>query len=210
MPVDTAELQALVHRATRPEATAADVEAARHAADELFATYQDRIYWLCLRFAGRPELASELAQEAMLTAWRRLPDFRGESSFYAWLYSIARFTCMRVLHRKAELLDDDQVLDTPHPGRSALAELREHERDQLLEAACHDALEPVEQEAVLLRYSLGLGYDEITEVLGLTTASGARGLLQGCKRKLRPELERRLARLGHGHSLVFGSIGTDP
>lgn len=203
-----AALHALVARATRADATAADVEAARQAAEPHFAACQERIYWLCLRLVGRPELAAELVQDAMLTAWRRLPEFRGESSFYVWLYSIARFTCLRARARRQELLDDE-LLERGHPGRDALASLRVEERDRLVEEACRAALDPVEQEAIVLRYGMGLGYDEVTEILGLTNPSGARAVLQASRRKLRPELERRLRRLGHGHSLLLGSIESD-
>lgn len=205
----TADLQALLRRAASPSATPADLDATRRAADAHFAACQDRIYWLCLRLAGRPEFAAELMQEAMLTAWQRLPEFRGESSFYAWLYSIARYTCLRARARRQDALDGDDVLDRETPGHNALALLRQEERDRLLDEACRAALDPIEQEAIVLRYTMGLGYDELTELLGLTNPSGARAVLQASKRKLRPELERRLARLGHGHSLVLGSIGTD-
>ena len=62
------------------------------------------------------------------------------------------------------------------------------------------------QEAVALRYVEHLPVDEITSLLGLTDKSGARGVLQRCKRKLKRELSRRLAELGHGTSFVRGSL----
>jgi DNA-directed RNA polymerase specialized sigma24 family protein len=46
-------------------------------------------------------------------------------------------------------------------------------------------LKPTEHEAVVLRYFECLPVDEITQVLGITQASGARGVLQSAKRKLR-------------------------
>ena len=56
------------------------------------------------------------------------------------------------------------------------------------------------------RYVEHLPVDEITSLLGLTDKSGARGVLQRCKRKLKRELSRRLAELGHGTSFVRGSL----
>lgn len=181
----------------------------RKAVEDLFAASQDRIYWLCLRLAGRPELATELAQEAMLIAWQRLPEFRGESSFHTWLHAIARNVCLKARERHQELLGVEHLFDPEDPARGALDALRREERDALLADARRAVLDPDEQEALLLRYELGVSYQEIGALLGLTEASGARGLLQRCKRKLRRELERRLGDLGHGHSLVFGSLGTD-
>jgi len=204
-----AALPELLARAARPGATASEVEEARRAVDAAFAASQDRIYWLCLRLVGRPELAAELTQEAMLVAYQRLPEFRGESSFHTWLHAIARHVCLRARDRNKELLCVEDLFEAEDPARSALAAMRREERDALLDEARRAVLDPTEQEALVMRYQFGIRYEEITALLQLTEASGARGLLQRCKRKLRRELERRLAGMGHGRSLVFGSIGTD-
>ncbi|MCK6503101.1 sigma-70 family RNA polymerase sigma factor [Myxococcota bacterium] len=203
------ELAALLARARAPNATPDERERARLATDAHFAASQERIHWLCLRLLARPELAAEAAQETMLVAVRRLPEFRGDSSFHTWLHAIARHVCMKSRARRQELLGVEQLFDPQDPARDALEALRQEERDALLSEANRAVLSPQEQEALVLRYELGVGYDEITALLHLDEVSGARGLLQRCKRKLRRELERRLAILGHGSSLVFGSIGTD-
>ena len=58
-----------------------------------------------------------------------------------------------------------------------------------------------EQEAVYLRYVEGMPQDAITEMLGLE-GSGARGLLQRCRRKLGRELRDQLEQMGHGTSFI--------
>ena len=68
-------------------------------------------------------------------------------------------------------------------------------------------LSPLEQEAVHLRYVEGLPQDRITEILGITQASGARGVLQTCRRALTRELRSALAELGHGTSFFRESLG---
>jgi DNA-directed RNA polymerase specialized sigma subunit len=87
--------------------------------------------------------------------------------------------------------------------------MRRRERDALLEAACDAVLDATEQEVLHLRYVENVGVDEITQLVGIVDKSGARGVLQRCKRKLRAELARRLAEAGHGESLLFGSIEAD-
>jgi RNA polymerase sigma-70 factor (ECF subfamily) len=206
---DVRHLRALLDRAARPDATAAEIAAARQHVDALFTAHQERIYWVCLKLVGNPERAAELAQETMLVGYRRLAEYEGEGSFYAWLYSIARFTCLRANAKKREALGDDGLFDPQDPARGVLAAMRRHERDELLRQACRAVLDPVEQEAVTMRYVMNMGVEEITAVLGLSSSSGARGLLQTCRRKLRRELQRRLDALGHGASLLFGSAGAE-
>lgn len=206
-----AALVAAVRRASGPGAgpAEAEAEAARRALDARLAACQDRLFGLCLRLVGDRERAAELTQEAMLVACQHIAEFRGDAAFYTWLHGIARHLCLRARARKHDLLDEDGLFDAEDRAPGLLASMRVQERDALLEAASRAALDAEEQEALYMRYTLGIGYEEITDLLGLTDVSGARGLLQRCKRTLRRELERRLAELGHGRSLVFGSIGTD-
>lgn len=205
---DAALLEA-VRRASDPGAGEAEAEAVRRALDAALATHQERIYWLCVRLVGDPERAAELTQETMLVACQHIGDFRGDSSLHTWLHGIARHLCLRARARRHELLGEEGLFDPEDSTPGVLAEMRVHERDALLDEASRAALEPIEQEALYMRYTLGMGYEAITALLGIEEASGARGVLQRCKRKLRRELERRLVALGHGSSLVFGSIGTD-
>jgi DNA-directed RNA polymerase specialized sigma24 family protein len=65
-----------------------------------------------------------------------------------------------------------------------------------MEALLRESLSPVEQQAIWLRCFERLPVDEVTRLLGLTTASGARSVLQSAREKLR----RALARRGEGAS----------
>jgi len=174
--------------------------------DELFAGQQSRLFGLCLRMVHNAEHAQELTQDTMLTAYRNLHKFRGDSSFSTWLYSIARNLCLNAIRRRGELLSNDGVIEVNAPGLSALSQLRQHEREALITAAAQAVLSPIEQEAVHLRYVEGLPQDTITDVLDIEDKSGARGVLQRCRRKLQRELRERLVLLGHGSSFVRGTI----
>jgi len=65
-------------------AAAGDVEAF----EELYRVNVGRVYALCLRMAGDPTLAEELAQEAFVRAWQKLSSFRGASAFSTWLHRV--------------------------------------------------------------------------------------------------------------------------
>lgn len=175
--------------------------------DRLLADHQDRVYAFCLRFVGNPEQAADIAQETMIRAYQKLPTFRGESRFSTWLVAIARYECLNALRKRGDLLVEDGVLEATDPERSALASLRGQERDLLLQEAASTVLDPLEQEAIHLRYTEHLPLEQISAVLGLGTADGSRVVLQRCKRKLRAELRRRLEVLGHGSSFVRESVG---
>lgn len=171
--------------------------------ERLFARHQDRVYAICYRFANEPQKAQDLAQETLLTAWRKLPSFRGESAFGTWLYGIAKWVCYGAFRRKRDLLSTDGLIDPASDEKGVLTALGRVEREELLRSAAAAVLDDQEQEAVYLRYVEQMPQDRITDLLGLTTASGARGLLQRCRRKLEAELRARLTQLGHGTSFVW-------
>ncbi len=100
-------------------AASGDVEAF----EELYRVNVGRVYALCLRMAGDPTVAEELAQEAFVRAWQKLGSFRGASAFSTWLH---RVTVNVVLgHRRSTARREARVRavgdDLPHDvaGRGA-------------------------------------------------------------------------------------------
>lgn len=75
--------------------------------------YQNYIFSLVLRFVENREDAEEIAQDVFVKAYRSLADFRGESKFSTWLFTIARTSCISFL-RKRKL--DTQSLDNERTG----------------------------------------------------------------------------------------------
>ncbi len=176
-----------------------------HVAQEielLFSTHSDRVYALCVKLTRDPERARDLAQETMLRGWQQLPSFRGESGLGTWLHVIARNLCFASIRKRSELLSDDGLVEVGSLEEGALKQLQRAEREELLRSVAQAVLDPIEQEAVYLRYVEQLGQEEIGSILELDQASGARGLLQRCRRKLGREIRRRLAELGHGSTFV--------
>lgn len=168
--------------------------------DAVCAELSPRTVALCRRVVGDDQIARELAQEALLLAWRRLPELEDPAALPAFVFTTARQLAMNRVRLRGELLTEDGVIEVGDPAASALAGLHADERERVLLEAAATALDPLEQEAVWLRYGEGLPQERITEVLGLDSASGARGLLQRCRRKLERALRRELARIGHRSS----------
>ena len=57
--------------------------------DALVRKYQHKLAKVVMRYVRNPAEAEDIAQEAFIKAYRALPQFRGDSAFYTWLYRIA-------------------------------------------------------------------------------------------------------------------------
>src|SRR5471030_2809411 len=65
--------------------------------DALVLKYQHKVTKLVMRYVRNPAEAEDIAQEAFIKAYRALPQFRGDSAFYTWLYRIAINTAKNAL-----------------------------------------------------------------------------------------------------------------
>jgi RNA polymerase sigma-70 factor, ECF subfamily len=162
---------------------------ARAAISELFGRYRLALYRWCFRYVRNHEGALDLAQETLMEAFRALERFEGRAQFSSWLFSIARYRCLSAVRAPRFVWDDESDLDElpsdrPDPEQEVLAGLEEERALALLE----ERLDPMERQAVWLRCYEGLSIPEITRILGGMGRSGARGLLQRARRKLRAAL----------------------
>ena len=141
----------------------------------LVVKYQRRIERLIGRFVRDVDLVPDIAQETFIRAYRAIPQFRGESALYTWLYRIAVNTAKKAL---ADLRRDPVMTDSALAAASQDdegTERREHElsHDETPEAvmasreiadtvnAAIEALPDDLRQAILLREVEGLSYDEI-------------------------------------------------
>jgi RNA polymerase sigma-70 factor (ECF subfamily) len=145
----------------------------------LVVKYQRRIERLIGRFVRDVDLVPDIAQETFIRAYRAIPQFRGESAFYTWLYRIAVNTAKKAL---ADLKRDPVMTESALASASQDdegTERREHElsHDETPEAlmasreiadtvnAAIAALPDDLRQAILLREIEGLSYDEIAVVM---------------------------------------------
>jgi RNA polymerase sigma-70 factor (ECF subfamily) len=136
--------------------------------------HQAGLYNLCLRMLASGQAAEDAAQEAFISAYRRLDSFRG-GSFRAWLYRIGINACYDEMRRRrarpAVSLDagrevDEQGLDVADPGVT----LDEHVERLELAGALQEALNslpPDQRLAVILCDVQGMDYAEIARVSGV-------------------------------------------
>jgi len=164
--------------------------AGRQAASRLLARWQGRVYVWAYRFAGEREQALDLAQECLMKAYRALPGYQPRGKFSAWMFTIVHNTCRdfaraRQRDRRDAEVDPD-TMPADDRGPEQWFEARDDQRRIL--TLMEDALDPHERMALWMRVHDEMSVDEITRTLGLDGASGARGVLQSARRKLRAAL----------------------
>lgn len=143
--------------------------------EQLSGAYADRIFMLLLRLLGDRGDAEDIAQEVMLRAWRAIGTFRGNSSYFTWLYRIAVNEANRALERRARRpasvpIGPDE-LQLPGSGLDDPA-LRAETRE--LRVALLRALRDLPPElriAIVLRDIEGLSTQDAAEVAGLGQAA---------------------------------------
>src|SRR5882762_3029893 len=67
---------------------------------QLVERYQNFVFTLVLRFTDNREDAEEISQDVFVKTYRSLADFRGESKFSTWLYTVVRTSCITFLRKK--------------------------------------------------------------------------------------------------------------
>lgn len=151
----------------------------------------DRIYRLCRSLVRHEQAAAELSQEALVRLYTSIPRFRGDCAWSTWSYRIARNLCLNWLEKRREKVGDEG-LELADPTPSIVALRADSERSEAVQRAIDEVLDPQEAEAVYLHYSAGLPIAQVTEVMELDMRSGARGLLQRARRKLRKHMEQQM------------------
>jgi len=80
--------------------------------ERLYAEASGRVYALCLRLTGWPDLAEELAQEAFVRAWEKLDTFRGEARITTWMHRLTVNVVHNALRRRSRWRDRPEEPET--------------------------------------------------------------------------------------------------
>ncbi|HIV71530.1 MAG TPA: RNA polymerase sigma factor RpoE [Candidatus Aquabacterium excrementipullorum] len=200
-----------------PAQASVDVDAAlvarvqqgdQRAFEMLVVKYRRRIERLVARMVRDVDLVEDIAQETFIRAYRALPQFRGESAFYTWLYRIAVNTAKKALMQLkrdplvsesalASMGDDDdetsrvenELTDGETP-ESVLA-------SQQIARTVNEAIEALSDElrqAITLREIEGLSYEEISELMNCpigTVRSRIFRAREAIAQRLKPLLDTR-------------------
>ena len=147
----------------------------KSAFDLLVRKYQHKVVKLVLRYVRNPAEAEDIAQEAFIKAYRALPQFRGDSAFYTWMYRIAINTAKNSLaSRDRSPIRYDLDLNDPEESHSVQTKLQDPdtpegmaltEEIRLIVNSAIDALPEELKTAIVLRELDGLSYEEIAAAM---------------------------------------------
>src|SRR5882757_2084534 len=133
--------------------------------------YQNYVFTLVLRFTDSREDAEEISQDIFVKAYRSLADFRGESKFSTWLYTIVRTSCITFLRKKKldiTSIDNERTLlqlENRESGFSANT-IEQKSRHAMVNDAIR-LLSPDDAQLITLFYKGEQSLEEIGRVMGL-------------------------------------------
>lgn len=154
--------------------------------ERLYRSHRGRVYGLCLRMAGNPTLAEDLAQEVFIRAWEKLATFRGESAFSSWLHRLAvnvvlsRQRSRRRREARIVTVDDPEVHEAP---REPAAPGAAFDLEKLVRS-----LPPGARRVFILHDVEGFSHPEIARMTGIAVGT-SKAHLHRARKLLRRALE---------------------
>src|ERR1700749_4308277 len=155
----------------------------------LFRRHKDRLWTVALRIPCDPDDAADALQEAMISAFRRAGDFRGESAVTTWLHRIVVYASLDLLRRRSARAvvwsgdPDDLPVPEPRQGLDSSAST-----DSRLDVdAAMRTLPPPQRAALVLVDMLGYSVADASAILGVSEGTGKSRCARG-RAKLLPHL----------------------
>jgi len=159
--------------------------------NHLVLRYRERVYWVARRFVNDHDGADDVTQDVFCKAYESLPDFRGESSFYTWLYRITVNIALNNVRRQKlrEFFRIDEMFEIE--DKSAVSPdvaVEKKEERRLIEEAITRL--PAKQKSVfVLRYYEELPYEDISTILK-TSVGGLKANYFHAVRKIQEYVKR--------------------
>jgi RNA polymerase sigma-70 factor (ECF subfamily) len=146
----------------------------KQAFDTLVLKYQYKVFRIIARYVSDPSEILDITQETFIKVYKSIAHFRGESSFYTWLYRIAVNTAKnqiilqerRLPDLSYEISDIEQyssrhnIKEYTTPEKLLICDEMEHILYRVIDELPHDL-----KTAIMLREIEGLTYDEIAMVM---------------------------------------------
>ncbi len=135
--------------------------------NQLVLRYQERVYWVVRRLLPDHDEADDVVQEVFVKVYHSLGTFKGQSSFYTWLYRIAVNLSLNEVRRKKirkTFSLDDSPIQHPSDEELPIEKLEREEQTRLIREAV-ERLPDKQKKVFILRYYEELPYEQIASIL---------------------------------------------
>ncbi|MCE1165827.1 MAG: sigma-70 family RNA polymerase sigma factor, partial [Bacteroidetes bacterium] len=145
------------------------LEGNRSSFNYLVLKYQKKVYWVIRRLVVDHDDADDITQEVFIKLYKSLPDFRGDSSLFTYLYKIAVNYSLNHLKKNKKKYErekniDDESMELKDDAKNAEDIMNDSVNEKLLKEAI--LVLPEQQRAVFtLRFYDELSYEEIAKIL---------------------------------------------
>jgi len=156
----------------------------RAAFDELVRRHRRRLLGVATRYVRCPGLAHDVTQNTLIDIYRAAPRYQPRGSFTSFLYRALLNQCRMAGRAKAaqeRLQVTAAVALTEHPGETAEDQVLARERERRVQRAL-DRISEKLRAVVVLRYSGGLAYQEIADVLDIPVGTAKRRLFDAIEK----------------------------
>ena len=155
--------------------------------------YQNYVFTLVLRFTENREDAEEIAQDVFVKAYRSLADFRGDSKFSTWLFTITRTTCLSFLRKKkldTQSLDNERTgLQLENRESDFNANLVEQKSKHAMLNQAISMLSPDDAQVLNLFYKGDQTLEEIGRIMGMESNT-VKVKLHRARQRLKVKMEK--------------------
>lgn len=160
---------------------------------EIVKRYQNFVFTIALRYTPNREDAEEIAQDCFIKAYRSLADFRGDSKFSTWLYTIVTTTCLTFLRKKkleVHSLDKERVFEVADSQDSGFQanQVEQKSRISMVNQAIN-LLSPDDAQIITLFYKGEQSLEEIGQVMKLESNT-VKVRLHRARQRLRDKMEK--------------------
>lgn len=124
---------------------------------------------LAARLLGSHAEAEDVVQDGFVGAWRKLPEFRGDSTFRTWMYRIVTNRCLNVLRRRQAVVDLDSVPEPAAPEHTT-SPVRTAEARAAMDALAQaiGGLSPEQRVCWIMRELQAMPYETIADLVGIS------------------------------------------
>jgi len=160
---------------------------------DLVTRYQNFVFTLALRYTPVREDAEEIAQDVFVKAYKALKDFRGESKFSTWLYSIVNSTSITFLRKKKldiSSLDNEYVFEQADSKDSGMKANQVEVKSKVeMVTKAIQLLSPDDAKLITLFYKAEQSIEEIARILDMESNT-VKVKLHRARTRLKEKMEK--------------------